>query len=87
MEHKRVGIVGAGSWGTALSILLANNGYNIDLWVYEQELYTQLNETRINSFSIPLLAFMSRQSERIRGASCVAVFLMTWVGTTINTTS
>ena len=53
MEHKRVGIVGAGSWGTALSILLANNGYDIDLWVYEQELHTQLNETRINSFFLP----------------------------------
>ena len=53
MEHKRVGVVGAGSWGTALSILLANNGYDIDLWVYEQELYTQLNETRINSFFLP----------------------------------
>ena len=53
MEHKRVGVVGAGSWGTALSILLANNGYDVDLWVYEQELYTQLNETRVNSFFLP----------------------------------
>ena len=53
MEHKRIGVVGAGSWGTALSILLANNGHDIDLWVYEQELYTQLNETRVNSFFLP----------------------------------
>jgi glycerol-3-phosphate dehydrogenase (NAD(P)+) len=53
MEHKRIGVVGAGSWGTALSILLANNGYDVDLWVYEQELYTQLNETRVNSFFLP----------------------------------
>ena len=53
MGHKRIGVVGAGSWGTALSILLANNGYDIDLWVYEQELHAQLNETRINSFFLP----------------------------------
>ena len=38
MKDKRISVVGAGSWGTALSRLLAQKGYAVDLWVYEQEL-------------------------------------------------
>ena len=38
MEKKRISVVGAGSWGTALSILLSKNGYEVDLWVYEESL-------------------------------------------------
>lgn len=29
---KQIGIIGAGSWGTALAILLANKGINVVLW-------------------------------------------------------
>ena len=29
MVNKSISVIGAGSWGTALSILLANNGYNL----------------------------------------------------------
>ena len=35
---KKVGIVGAGSWGTTLAHLLAEKGYHVDLWVFEPEL-------------------------------------------------
>ena len=27
-----IGIIGAGSWGIALSVLLNNNGHNITIW-------------------------------------------------------
>ena len=33
-----IGVIGAGSWGTALSLLLAGKGHRVDLWVYEKDL-------------------------------------------------
>lgn len=29
---KNIGVLGAGSWGTALSVVLANNGHKVELW-------------------------------------------------------
>jgi glycerol-3-phosphate dehydrogenase (NAD(P)+) len=31
-----IGVVGGGSWGTALANLLASKGYCINLWVFEK---------------------------------------------------
>ena len=36
---SRVGIIGAGSWGTALSLVLANNGHSVEIWsIVESEI-------------------------------------------------
>jgi glycerol-3-phosphate dehydrogenase (NAD(P)+) len=48
-----IGVVGAGSWGTALANLLAEKGYPIDLWVFEQEICRQIAETRENGVFLP----------------------------------
>lgn len=48
-----IGVIGAGSWGTALSLLLARVGHTIDLWVYEKELCRIIEETRENKFFLP----------------------------------
>jgi glycerol-3-phosphate dehydrogenase (NAD(P)+) len=48
-----IGVVGAGSWGTALANLLAEKGYSIDLWVFEQEICQQIAETRENAVFLP----------------------------------
>ena len=29
---KKIGIMGAGSWGTALAILLSNNVHDVTVW-------------------------------------------------------
>jgi len=42
VESLRIGVVGAGSWGTALANLLALKGYKVDLWVFEQEVIEQI---------------------------------------------
>ena len=34
---KKISIIGAGSWGTTLAILIAENGYDVTLWVREKE--------------------------------------------------
>jgi glycerol-3-phosphate dehydrogenase (NAD(P)+) len=47
---KRIGVIGAGSWGTALSKLLAEKGYHISLWAYEKEVSAAINEIKENPF-------------------------------------
>jgi len=37
MEKKRIAVVGSGSWGTAISALLAKNGHDITLWSWKKE--------------------------------------------------
>jgi glycerol-3-phosphate dehydrogenase (NAD(P)+) len=53
IEDYRIGVVGAGSWGTALTDLLANKGYPIDLWAYEPEVVEQIAADRENKFFLP----------------------------------
>ena len=53
IKALRIGVVGAGSWGTALANLLALKGYNIDLWVYEEEVKTRIEQTGENSLFLP----------------------------------
>ncbi len=58
----RIGVVGAGSWGTALANLLAEKGYLIDLWAYESELVEEIRQTRENSLYLPGAKLSNRLS-------------------------
>ncbi|MFC1830098.1 NAD(P)H-dependent glycerol-3-phosphate dehydrogenase [Thermodesulfobacteriota bacterium] len=49
----RIGVVGAGSWGTALADLLASKGYQIDLWVFETEVKNHILEFGENNVFLP----------------------------------
>ena len=46
MPNKSISVIGAGSWGTALSIHLAKIGYKVNLWVYEKFLCEQIKRTK-----------------------------------------
>lgn len=48
----RVSVIGSGSWGTAIAIMLAENGHDITLWSYFQEESEALSKNREN---IPFL--------------------------------
>ena len=37
MDIKNIAVVGSGSWGTAISVLLEKNGHNITLWSWKEE--------------------------------------------------
>lgn len=45
---KKVAVLGAGSWGTALSLVLADNGHVVKLWSYRKEQVEEINQTRRN---------------------------------------
>ncbi len=49
----KIGVVGAGSWGTALANLLGLKGYKIDLWVFEKEVKEQIQAYRENKVFLP----------------------------------
>ena len=51
-----IGILGAGSWGTALAILLARNGLEVRLWGLEEEI-RRLAEDRENRQFLPGIPF------------------------------
>jgi glycerol-3-phosphate dehydrogenase (NAD(P)+) len=50
---KSIAIIGAGGWGTALSIALARTVESIHLWVYESELLESLRTKRVNELYLP----------------------------------
>ena len=50
---KNLAIIGAGSWGTALAIVLAPRFRSIKLWVYEADLAVRMRETRENDVYLP----------------------------------
>jgi glycerol-3-phosphate dehydrogenase (NAD(P)+) len=50
---KRLAIIGGGSWGTALTIVLAPRFERIRLWVYEPDLAARIQESRMNDVYLP----------------------------------
>ena len=56
---KRIGVLGGGSWGTALGILLANKGYDVYMWLRDEEQIMDINETRINNKYLPHITLPS----------------------------
>ncbi len=51
-EHG-IGIVGAGSWGTALALLLTRNGFPVTLWGHDSEAISRIQLDRENRVYLP----------------------------------
>ena len=50
---KRIAVIGAGSWGTALGIVAARAGHRVRFWSRNPDVVTSLNRDRVNSTYLP----------------------------------
>jgi glycerol-3-phosphate dehydrogenase (NAD(P)+) len=50
---KRIAVIGAGSWGTALAATLAGNGHRVTLWAYEPEVVESIRTQHENALFMP----------------------------------
>ncbi len=73
----RTAVIGAGSWGTALAIVLADAGHEVGIWAREEDIASSINLSRINptylkSIRLPdqISAYTSME-ECCRGAKLV----------------
>ena len=53
----KIGVIGAGSWGTALAWLLTNNGHEVTLWSHREEDARLLQKERENKSKLPGVIF------------------------------
>ncbi|MDX1763949.1 MAG: NAD(P)H-dependent glycerol-3-phosphate dehydrogenase [bacterium] len=49
----KIGVIGAGAWGTTLANLLAKKGLSVTLWVYEEDLVSTMDQERENKIYLP----------------------------------
>ncbi|MCI0450882.1 MAG: NAD(P)-binding domain-containing protein, partial [Candidatus Latescibacteria bacterium] len=49
----RIAVLGAGSWGTSLAIVLSENGHDVALWEFDAEHATAIARKRENTKFLP----------------------------------
>ena len=64
----KLGVIGAGAWGTALAQALASDGSPVLLWAREPELVDEINTRRTNSLFLP----SARLAESVRATGDIA---------------
>ncbi len=52
-RQEPVAVIGGGGWGTALANLLAEKSIPVSLWVFEEDLCAEMQQTRENSLYLP----------------------------------
>jgi glycerol-3-phosphate dehydrogenase (NAD(P)+) len=53
LEFPKIGVVGAGSWGTALANLLSIKGYAVHLWAFEKQVKDSIDRDHENQLFLP----------------------------------
>ena len=74
---KSIGVLGAGSWGTALSVHLGRLDHDVCLWARDQAVVDDMNGRRMNSVYLPEVTLPSsvsvshRVAEAVRGRDLI----------------
>lgn len=53
MENYKVGVIGAGAWGTALATALARGGHDVVVWALEADVVDSINNQHENKRYLP----------------------------------
>ncbi|MGB9808026.1 MAG: NAD(P)H-dependent glycerol-3-phosphate dehydrogenase, partial [Thermosulfidibacteraceae bacterium] len=53
----KIGVVGAGSWGSAFGLYLAGLGYDVTFWAREVEVVDSINRSKVNELFLPGFRF------------------------------
>ena len=80
MSGAKVGVLGAGAWGTALAQMLASDGREVLVWAREPELVEEINARRTNSLFLPsatLGATIRATGDLADAASCEVLLAVT----------
>lgn len=67
----RVGVIGAGAWGTAIAKLLVERGHEVGLWAFEREVAEEIREHRVNGTYLPDVALPETIAATNDLAECV----------------
>ena len=77
---SRIAIIGAGSWGTALAVVLTRNGRHLlQLWTFEKEVAESIRTQRVNQNFLPgfplpeSVMVVTRMEQALAGAEFVVV--------------
>src|SRR5699024_11872753 len=78
----KVAVLGAGSWGSALSIVLADNGHDVRLWTYRKEQAEMINTAHKNEkyLDVPLpkqIRAFYRLEEALKDVSFIVMVVPT----------
>lgn len=74
---KKICVLGAGSWGTALSIVLSNNGHDVTVWSIDPEEVLMLNDYREQRDKLPgvmvpsIIVFTNNMESALKDAEIV----------------
>lgn len=71
--RANVGVIGGGSWGTALAHLLATQGHKVVVWAFEEEVVSAIRERHENPIyltGIPLAPTLEATSDLAALAGC-----------------
>ncbi len=75
LSTKKIVVVGAGGWGTALALVLKNKGYNITLYSYDEQIIESIKQTYENSIYLKDIEIrdieLSSNPESVRNADVI----------------